>query len=77
MTNKALKNLHRDLGHGSYTDMTAECISLNAMKKKLGVRISTTIQECYSCTNRGRNWKQEKQRKQKVQPQHPGKIQTG
>ena len=26
MTNKALRNLHIDLGLGSYTDLTSECI---------------------------------------------------
>ena len=57
MTNKALMNLQRDLGHGSQTDMTAECIRINAMTKKVGLRISATIQEYENCTNRGRNFK--------------------
>ena len=30
------------------------------MIRKVGIRISATIQECDSCTNRGRNFKTEK-----------------
>ena len=66
MTNKTLKNVHTDLGHGSHADMVKECISLNVMTRKLGLRISAKIQECGHCTNRGRNSKQKKQKKKTV-----------
>ena len=57
MTNKALRNLHIDIGHGSFADLTSECIRLEDMTRKIGLRISATVQECNSCANRGRNFK--------------------
>ena len=36
------------------------CIRLKVMTRKVGLRISATIKDCDSCTNRGRNFKTEK-----------------
>ena len=56
------KKPHLELGHSCHTDMTKECTRLKVMTRKVGVRISTTIQECDSCATRGEILEQEERR---------------
>ena len=45
----------------NFTKKMVKKSRLGSMNRELGVRISTTIQECNSCTNRGNNFKIGKQ----------------
>ena len=52
LTVKVLKQMHLNMNHGIFADMSAECKRLGGMRNKIDVRILISIQECIACTHR-------------------------